>query len=102
MAWESRGGRGRYYTRSVRRNGRVVREYVGSGSVGEAAAVADRETGAARDAAREAARAALNRLAQADAHVTALCDAAGTAARAHLLIAGYHRHDRGSWRRRRV
>ena len=101
MAWETRGGTRRYYTRSVRRDGRVVRQYFGTGLCGEAAAAADRERGAARDAAREAMRAALNRLAQADAQVTALCQAAETAARAHLLIAGYHRHDRGRWRRRR-
>jgi regulator of protease activity HflC (stomatin/prohibitin superfamily) len=101
VAWESRGGTRRYYTRSVRRDGRVVREYVGTGRVGEAAAAADRERRAARDAEGEARRLALGRLAEADAQVTALCDAAETAARACLLMAGYHRHARGSWRRRR-
>jgi hypothetical protein len=101
VAWETRGGHGRYYTRSVRRDGRVVREYVGTGRVAEAIAAVDRERRAKRAAQREASRAALTRLAEADALVSTLCAAAETAARAHLLLAGYHRHDRGGWRRRR-
>ena len=101
MAWETRGGHGRYYTRSVRRDGAVEREYVGTGRAAEAVAAVDRERRAAQAAQREATRAALQRLAEADALVDALCAAAETAARAHLLLAGYHRHDRGPWRRRR-
>ncbi len=102
MAWESRGGTGRYYTRSVRRDGRVIRRYVGTGDVAEAAAAADRDRRAARNAEREARRLALGRLAAADSQVTALCEAAETAQRACLLMAGYHRHDRGQWRRTRA
>jgi hypothetical protein len=101
MAWEARGGRGRYYTRSVRHDGRVVREYVGTGRVGEAAAAVDRARQATREAERVATRSTLGLFAKADAEVTALCQAAETAVRAHFLMAGYHRHDRGAWRRRR-
>jgi hypothetical protein len=102
MPWESRRGAGRYYTRSVRRDGRVIRLYVGGGDVGEAAAAADRDRRAARDAEREAMRSTTSRLAEVDAQVDALCDAAETAQRACLLMAGYHRHDRGQWRRTRA
>ena len=103
MAWETRrGGTRRYYTRSVRREGRVVRVYFGTGPHAEAVAAADRERRVNRDARLAAARSTLGRIAEADAKVKALCDAAEAAARAHLLLAGYHRHARGSWRRRRV
>ena len=103
VAWETRrGGTRRYYTRSVRRGGRVVRVYVGTGPHAEAVAAADRERRVNRDARRAATRSTLNRVAEADAKVKAVCDAAETAARAHLLMAGYQRHDRGSWRRRRA
>lgn len=103
VAWETRrGGTRRYYTRSVRREGRVVRQYVGTGPHAEAVAAADRERCVNREARRAAARSTLGRIAEADAKVKALCDTAEVAARAHLLMVGYHRHARGSWRRRRV
>ncbi len=101
MAWETRGGTRRYYTRSVRRDGRVARVYVGGGPIGETAAASDRERRRIR-ADEDAARIAhLDRLAALDAQVSAFSDAAEVVLRASFLIAGYHRHDRGSWRRRR-
>jgi hypothetical protein len=101
MAWEKRGGAHLYYTLSKRREGRVVRQYVGGGDVGEAAAAADQERRATRAAEREAMRLALRRHAEVDRQVAVFCEAAETAARALLLLGGYQRHDRGAWRRRR-
>lgn len=102
MAWETRGGRGRYYTRSVRVGGRVVREYCGTGKRGEAAAESDSRRRAERDAHREEIRAVLGHVADVDDRVRALCDATDAVVRAALLSAGYHQHDRGAWRRRRA
>jgi hypothetical protein len=97
MGWD----KGRYYTRSRKVNGRVVREYVGTGPVAECAARLD---ALERDRRRlEAldvrdARAELDAL---DADFAALDATANLVARAALLAAGYHQHKRGEWRRRR-
>lgn len=101
MAWETRARGGRYYTRSRKVDGRVVREYVGGGAVGELAARLD-----ARDrAGRRAERARLDvvkREAEAAGAALAELDAIGEAlARGALLAAGYRRHHRGEWRKRR-
>jgi hypothetical protein len=102
MAWETRGGSGRYYTRSVRQGGRVLRQYVGTGPRAEEAARADRVRRDASEAERAAMRSALEKISEADAQVKAVFDAAEVAVRAALLLAGYHRHARGAWRRRRA
>lgn len=101
MAWETRGGRGKYYTRSVRRDGRVRREYIGTGDVGQAAAAADSRRREGQEADREARRGALRRVSECDDRVRELCEASEIATRAVLLMAGYHRHSRGEWRQRR-
>ena len=101
MAWETRRGRGRYYTRSKRVAGRVVREYVGGGVAGDVAAELDALERAARAAAAAAWRAELERLEELDGAVAAFDGAVEALARAALLAAGYRQHHRGEWRRRR-
>ena len=41
MPWEKRKRGSRYYTRSRRENGKIVREYIGTGLIAEAAAASD-------------------------------------------------------------
>ena len=101
MSWETRGRGERYYTRSRRENGRVVREYVGRGPVAELAAEHDARCRLERDEARRhrterhAADAELDRaVAEAD-------EVGELLARLALVASGYHRHHGGEWRRRR-
>src|SRR4051812_32007159 len=97
MGWENDG---RYYTRSRRFAGRVVREYVGGGPVGEFAARLDAERRAIRQAEARVWKEEKARLAEAEAQVAAVCARADLLASAALYAAGYHQHKR-QWRRRR-
>jgi hypothetical protein len=96
MGWD----KGRYYTRSKKVNGRVVREYCGVGEVAELAAQMDARNRADREAEREARRAQRDELDALDAGVNELDELADLLARAALLAAGYRQHKRGEWRRK--
>jgi hypothetical protein len=100
MAWETRKGRGGYYTRSKRVGGRVVREYVGTGPVAEAVAALDACERSERLAEREAwirRREEMETTSKAVERFTADVHAV---TRATLEAAGYHQHHRGEWRKR--
>jgi hypothetical protein len=101
MAWETRNGRGRYYTRSRRVGGRVLREYVGSGLGAELTADLDEDRRASRAERASEWRAERERLEAADQDFDALCRLADSLMRAELIAAGYHQHARGAWRKRR-
>src|SRR4051794_3926686 len=102
MAWDVRGGR-RYYYRSCREGGRVRRVYVGTGPGAEAVADADAVDRSAREEARERFQAERNaergRLTAALGPVRRLDALAGALAALALAGAGYHRANRGAWRR---
>ena len=102
MAWETRERGGRYYTRSRRspEDGRVLREYVGSGPLAEAAAEADRTERELVEAERRREKTELERLEALAAPVLEISQAAEILFRAHLIACGYHRH-KGEWRRAR-
>jgi hypothetical protein len=97
MGWD----KGRYYTRSKKINGRVVREYVGSGEVAELAAQADAVNRTLREAEQKARRAEKAELEALDAPLSELNDLADQLACAALMAAGFHQHKRGEWRKRR-
>ena len=101
MGWERRKRGARYYTRTRREGGRIVREYVGAGPGAEAVALLDAIERAERRERAEAWRAERDRLEAADRAVTELCELTEVLASGMLLLAGYHRHDRGEWRKRR-
>jgi hypothetical protein len=100
MGWDLKVRGGRYYYRSRKVNGRVVKEYVGKGPAAELTALLDRR----RRQERREARLALLQERAALAHVDLLLREASeltnALAAAALLLSGWHEH-RGSWRRRR-
>ncbi len=101
MGWETRRGQGRYYTRSRKVNGRVVREYVGGGVLGELAARMDAEDRQRREEKAAAWREERERLEELAGLVDEFCEDVETMARAALLSAGFRRHNRGEWRKPR-
>ena len=97
MGWD----KGRYYTRSRKVNGRVIREYVGAGEIAVLVAqmyAIQREEREAERAARRAVRAELDAL---DAPLDRMCQEVELLARAALVVAGFRQHKRGEWRKRR-
>jgi hypothetical protein len=101
MGWETRKGHGRYYTRSKRVGGRVVREYVGQGLAAELTAEVDQLAHRYREIERDERREESARLAAVDAELGELELLCQSLVRGALLVSGYHPH-KGEWRRRRV
>ena len=102
MGWETRPhSGGRYYTRSRKVAGRVLRVYVGGGALGEAAAAEDAHRRAERTAHAAHAAAERHRLRALDDQVAAVYAAVEALVRERLAVAGYRQHHRGEWRRRR-
>lgn len=102
MGWERRARGGFYYVRKRREGQRVLSEYVGAGPGAELVAALDAVDRAGQVAEIAARRADEKRWNQEDEAISELCGAADRAAQATLLLAGYHRHHRGEWRRRRA
>jgi hypothetical protein len=99
--WERRARGGPYYTRSHKQDGKVVREYVGGGFLGELAARMDAEERRRREEQEVAQREERERLDALVAPVEELCEAAEVVARAALVASGHRQHNRGEWRKRR-
>ncbi|MDP1564416.1 MAG: hypothetical protein Q8M16_23800 [Pirellulaceae bacterium] len=99
MAWEARNGRGRYYTRSKRLNGRVVREYVGCGPMAESAAEADQVQREQVWAEKDKFKALRQQDQEMDDLVSSFGSVSEQLAKAALLLAGFKQHKLGEWRR---
>jgi hypothetical protein len=100
VACERRNGR-TYYYHSRRVGGRVVRHYLGAGAVGaraEQARIAARQQ---KDREQQQALAQMAELDELAQMVGDVIEAAGQALEMAMAAAGYHRHHRGQWRRRR-
>ena len=100
VGWETRERGGWYFTRSKWVNGRVVREYVGTGAIGKTIALDDELKRLQKE--EEVARWREERecLEQSAAFLQPLAEVAEVLTRAHLLADGCHR-PRRQWRRRR-
>src|SRR5215217_7807735 len=101
MGWEKRDRGGLSYTRSQKVDGRVVREYVGGGILGHLAALQEAQERRRREDEAALCKEERERLEALVAPVEDLCEATETLYRAALLAAGYRRHQRGQWRRKR-
>jgi hypothetical protein len=99
MPWHPVGKR-RYYYRSHRVGPKTVRSYIGTGAVGEAAALADDLRRVERERQRRAHEEEEARHAAAFGPLLELCELTEVLAQAALLAAGYHQHDR-TWRHKR-
>jgi hypothetical protein len=101
MAWETRGDR-RYFYRSYRAGGRVLRAYFGTGPA--AVLAADRIAVERAAQVEESALLHVDRAQQepAERAFESLTAATQLALAAELLAAGFQRYHRGAWRRRRV
>jgi hypothetical protein len=98
MGWD----KGRYYSRSKKVNGRVVREYFGTGRVAEVAAQLDALEREKRHLAAQDLRERIAELTAFDADLEAFSETADLLAHAALLAAGYRQHHRGDWRKHRA
>lgn len=101
MAWEHRNGTGRYYTRSRREAGRVIREYIGAGQKGEYAAHGDEDELQHRVVLRALASVESRKIGALDELLGSLAANVQLLTTCTLLAAGFHQHSRGDWRRRR-
>lgn len=100
MSWETRSNGKRYYTRSRRVNGRIQREYVGGGTIGELSEQLDAIEREERQSRAEAIRAAKLQMESFDELLTKFETLADNIGRGLLIAAGYHQHNRSEWRKR--
>jgi DNA-binding transcriptional MerR regulator len=100
MSWETRTNGKRYYTRSRRVGGRIQREYIGGGTIGELAAMYDKIDRETRLQEVEMNRELRRQAKQLDEVLAQFEELADNVGRGILIAAGFHQHNRGEWRKR--
>lgn len=100
MAWETRRGKQYYYRTRRSKDGRVRKEYVGTGLAAMAAAKADEEAREAKRQEREQIRRIETQVRPLKELMNELDEGVRLLMAGTLLAAGYHNH-RGNWRKRR-
>ena len=105
MAWETRNGRGKYYTRSVWQDGRVVREYIGAGQKGMDVARHDVQKrvqiGHLRQLAKEGEQEEKGRISSLEVPLVELDKLCRILMDTAMDRAGFHRPKRWVWRKKR-
>jgi hypothetical protein len=101
MGWEGRERGTRYYTRSKRVDGRVVKEYIGNGLIAELIALRDEAERRRREEEARVWKEERESLEYQDEEAGDLCELAELLTRAALVSAGYRQHNRGEWRKPR-
>jgi hypothetical protein len=100
MGWETRkGSKGSYYTRSRRVDGRVVREYIGTGPVAEFIADLDELERYQQQMERDKFKREREAQSSIDRKIDEETRLIQALTRAVLLVNGYHRH-KGQWRKK--
>src|SRR5262245_19727565 len=96
MAWQKRG-RNSYYYRSKKSNGHVITHYLGRGTWAHQAALEDE----ARHTARTQARQEQQAWDELDDQIMTLSTLTTALSHSTLVGAGYYKHHRSHWRKRR-
>jgi hypothetical protein len=100
MSWENRASN-RYYTRTRREHGRVIREYVGTGQLAELAAYHDRTLHEARRDRSIQIRVRLDEVKAAKASLKKVRKRVWSQFLLSMTQFGFHLHARSTWRKRR-
>jgi len=100
MGWETRGNQ-RYYYHKQRLNGKVVSTYMGRGTAAELADGIGILTTDALDSERWERRQQRDKWKAQDAAEQTAFDTVEAVFQQAMIDAGYHRHKRGEWRKRR-
>jgi hypothetical protein len=101
MPWLRHGNR-KYFYRAFRSSGRIVRQYLGSGSDAEKVAAEIQQRRQTRSAQTQLACQETTLHNKATAPLAELCELTDLLMRATLVSQGFRQHCRGAWRRRHV